>query len=91
MSVRSCVSAARKMHRQVQSLARLAKAANPEDRAALRHAVERGRLERHGWMDEARHEKRESLVRFGSDGQRVQYADAADASEHFLRMAEGLC
>lgn len=34
---------------------------------------------------------REPIVRFGSDGQRVEYEDADDASEHFLRMAEGLC
>jgi hypothetical protein len=32
----------------------------------------------------------EPIVRFGSDGQRVEYADADDASEHLLRMAEGL-
>lgn len=30
------------------------------------------------------------VVRSGSDGQNVFYADADDASEHFLRMAEGL-
>ena len=30
-----------------------------------------------------------NVVRFGSDGQRVQYADEDDASEHMLRMAEG--
>jgi hypothetical protein len=30
-------------------------------------------------------------VRFGSEGQPVEYEDADDASEHFLRMAEGLC
>lgn len=33
----------------------------------------------------------EPVVRFGSDGQRVFYADEADASEHRLRMAEGWC
>lgn len=31
------------------------------------------------------------LVRSGRDGQPVFYADADDASEHLLRMAEGLC
>jgi len=31
------------------------------------------------------------IVRFGSDGQPVVYEDAADASEHLLRMQEGLC
>ena len=30
------------------------------------------------------------LVRAGSDGQNVRYADADDASEHYLNMAEGL-
>lgn len=29
------------------------------------------------------------LERSGTDGQRVFYVDAAEASEHFLRMAEG--
>lgn len=38
----------------------------------------------------ARH-RNEKHVRFGSEGQRVVYADAADASEHGLRMAEGRC
>lgn len=32
-----------------------------------------------------------NIVRFGSDGQPVVYEDAADASEHLLRMQEGLC
>lgn len=31
----------------------------------------------------------ECIVRFGSHGQKVQYDDADDASEHLLRMAEG--
>ena len=31
------------------------------------------------------------FVRFGSEGQRVEYEDADDASEHMLRMAEGWC
>lgn len=33
----------------------------------------------------------EPIVRAGSDGQNVYYADADDASEHLLRMAEGWC
>ena len=38
-----------------------------------------------------RADQRTNLVCHGSDGQIVQYEDEADASEHFLRMAEGLC
>lgn len=33
----------------------------------------------------------EPIMRAGSDGQQVFYDDEADASEHLLRMAEGLC
>lgn len=33
----------------------------------------------------------DTLVRFGSEGQPVQYDDAADASEHRLNMMEGRC
>lgn len=36
-------------------------------------------------------EDTEEFVRFGSEGQRVEYEDADDASEHRLRMMEGLC
>lgn len=44
----------------------------------------------HG-LGRVRADKPTNLVRHGSDGQIVQYEDEADASEHFLRMAEGLC
>jgi hypothetical protein len=36
-------------------------------------------------------EEAKPVVRYGSEGQRVEYEDEADASEHRLRMAEGYC
>jgi RecJ-like exonuclease len=36
-----------------------------------------------------REDQPQNITRIGSDGQQVQYADADDASEHFLRMSEG--
>lgn len=36
-------------------------------------------------------ERQAPIYRTGSDGQNVVYDDADDASEHWLRMAEGYC
>lgn len=36
-------------------------------------------------------DKPQAIIRPGSNGQPVVYQDADDASEHFLRMQEGLC
>lgn len=42
-------------------------------------------------IDNVERVENQPIVRYGSEGQRVEYDDPDDASEHFLRMAEGWC
>lgn len=95
MTTLHCVIHARRCNRVAITLRRIANCENPRCAAkevlALCEAANFYINKRNDWMERARRERKESLVRFGSDGQRVQYRDADEASEHFLRMQEGLC
>jgi hypothetical protein len=95
MTAQHCVNNARHLNRVAITLRRIANSDTPRCTAKevldLCEAANFYINKRNDWMERARRERKESLVRFGSDGQRVQYRDADEASEHFLRMQEGLC
>jgi hypothetical protein len=92
MTAQHCVIQARQCNRVAITLRRIAKGpCTGKEALTLAETANHYITERDEWMVSAHDERKESLVRFGSDGQRVQYRDADEASEHFLRMQEGLC